>query len=44
MIELIEMKNKWNEIKENDMKEKIKIKIRYIKEKKRNWMKIEIKI
>ena len=44
MIELIEMKNKWNEIKENDMKNKIKIKIRYIKEKKRNWMKIEIKI
>ena len=44
MIELIEMKNKWNEIKENDMKDKIKIKIRYIKEKKRNWMKIEIKI
>ena len=35
MIELIEMKNKWNEIKGNDMKEKIKIKIRYIKEKKR---------
>ena len=35
MIELIEMKNKWNEIKRNDMKEKIKIKIRYIKEKER---------